>query len=110
VAACSVPGTGGASVPPEILSDLGCDYQTARRHVREDDCYINHETERLVRSFELSARVTLVRLIDAAVKVPGCNQGRIVLPFLLLLLLVGWDLRHQVLRPLLAYCTAPDDR
>jgi hypothetical protein len=24
--------------------------------------------------------------------------------------LVGWDLRHQVLRPLLAYCTAPDDR
>jgi hypothetical protein len=28
----------------------------------------------------------------------------------LLLLLVGWDLRHQVLRPLLAYCTAPDDR
>jgi hypothetical protein len=29
---------------------------------------------------------------------------------LLLLLLVGWDLRHQVLRPLLAYCTAPDDR
>jgi hypothetical protein len=30
--------------------------------------------------------------------------------FLLLLLLAGWDLRHQVLRPLLAYCTAPDDR
>jgi hypothetical protein len=29
---------------------------------------------------------------------------------LLLLLLVGWDLRHQVLRQLLAYCTAPDDR
>jgi hypothetical protein len=25
-------------------------------------------------------------------------------------LLVGWDLSHQVLRPLLAYCTAPDDR
>jgi hypothetical protein len=24
--------------------------------------------------------------------------------------LVGWDLRHQVLRPLLAYCTAPYDR
>jgi hypothetical protein len=24
--------------------------------------------------------------------------------------LVGWDLRHQVLRPLLAYYTAPDDR
>jgi hypothetical protein len=24
--------------------------------------------------------------------------------------LVGWDLRHQVLRPLLAYCTAPNDR
>jgi hypothetical protein len=24
--------------------------------------------------------------------------------------LMGWDLRHQVLRPLLAYCTAPDDR
>jgi hypothetical protein len=23
---------------------------------------------------------------------------------------VGWDLCHQVLRPLLAYCTAPDDR
>jgi hypothetical protein len=23
---------------------------------------------------------------------------------------VGWDLRHQVLRPLLAFCTAPDDR
>jgi hypothetical protein len=23
---------------------------------------------------------------------------------------VRWDLRHQVLRPLLAYCTAPDDR
>jgi hypothetical protein len=23
---------------------------------------------------------------------------------------VGWDLRHQVLQPLLAYCTAPDDR
>jgi hypothetical protein len=23
---------------------------------------------------------------------------------------VGWDLRHQVLRPLLAYCTAPDDK
>jgi hypothetical protein len=23
---------------------------------------------------------------------------------------VGGDLRHQVLRPLLAYCTAPDDR
>jgi hypothetical protein len=23
---------------------------------------------------------------------------------------MGWDLRHQVLRPLLAYCTAPDDR
>jgi hypothetical protein len=28
----------------------------------------------------------------------------------LLLLLVGWDLHHQVLRPLLAYCTAPNDR
>jgi hypothetical protein len=28
----------------------------------------------------------------------------------LLVLLVGWDLLHQVLRPLLAYCTAPDDR
>jgi hypothetical protein len=28
----------------------------------------------------------------------------------LLLLLVGWDLRHQVLRPLLTYCTAPNDR
>jgi hypothetical protein len=26
---------------------------------------------------------------------------------ILLLLLVGWDLRHQVLRPLLAYCTEP---
>jgi hypothetical protein len=25
-------------------------------------------------------------------------------------LLVGWDLRHQVLRTLLAYCTAPNDR
>jgi hypothetical protein len=24
--------------------------------------------------------------------------------------LVGWDVRHQVLRPLLAYCTAPNDR
>jgi hypothetical protein len=24
--------------------------------------------------------------------------------------LVGWDLRHQVLRPLLAYCTAPNNR
>jgi hypothetical protein len=24
--------------------------------------------------------------------------------------LVGWDLRHQVLQPLLTYCTAPDDR
>jgi hypothetical protein len=24
--------------------------------------------------------------------------------------LVGWDLRHQVLRPLLAYCTSPNDR
>jgi hypothetical protein len=24
--------------------------------------------------------------------------------------LVGWDLRHQVLRPLLAYCTAPDEK
>jgi hypothetical protein len=23
---------------------------------------------------------------------------------------VGWDLRHQVLRPLLAYCTASDDK
>jgi hypothetical protein len=23
---------------------------------------------------------------------------------------VGWDLSHQVLRPLLAYCTAPNDR
>jgi hypothetical protein len=23
---------------------------------------------------------------------------------------VWWDLRHQVLRPLLAYCTSPDDR
>jgi hypothetical protein len=22
---------------------------------------------------------------------------------------MGWDLRHQVLRPLLAYCTVPDD-
>jgi hypothetical protein len=28
----------------------------------------------------------------------------------LFLLLVGWDLRHQILRPLLAYCTAPNDR
>jgi hypothetical protein len=28
----------------------------------------------------------------------------------LLFFFVGWDLRHQVLRPLLAYCTAPDDR
>jgi hypothetical protein len=27
----------------------------------------------------------------------------------LLFFLVGWDLRHQVLWPLLAYCTAPDD-
>jgi hypothetical protein len=26
------------------------------------------------------------------------------------ILLAGWDLRHQVLRPLLAYCTAPNDR
>jgi hypothetical protein len=26
-----------------------------------------------------------------------------------LFLSMGWDLRHQVLRPLLAYCTAPDD-
>jgi hypothetical protein len=23
---------------------------------------------------------------------------------------MGWDLRHQVLRPLMAYCTAPNDR
>jgi hypothetical protein len=23
---------------------------------------------------------------------------------------MGWNLHHQVLRPLLAYCTAPDDR
>jgi hypothetical protein len=30
--------------------------------------------------------------------------------FVLLLLLVWWDLRHQVLRPLLAYCTAPNDK
>jgi hypothetical protein len=30
--------------------------------------------------------------------------------YLFIFLLVGWDLRHQVLRPLLAYCTAPDDR
>jgi hypothetical protein len=29
---------------------------------------------------------------------------------LLTFFFVGWDLRHQVLRPLLAYCTAPDDR
>jgi hypothetical protein len=29
---------------------------------------------------------------------------------LLAFFLVGLDLRHQVLRPLLAYCTAPDDR
>jgi hypothetical protein len=28
----------------------------------------------------------------------------------MLFFLVGWDLRHQVLRPLMAYCTAPDDR
>jgi hypothetical protein len=26
------------------------------------------------------------------------------------LLSVGWDLRHQVLRPFMAYCTAPNDR
>jgi hypothetical protein len=31
-------------------------------------------------------------------------------PRLRLFFLVGWDLRHQVLRPLLAYCTAPNDR
>jgi hypothetical protein len=30
--------------------------------------------------------------------------------FVIVFFLVGWDLRHQVLRPLLAYCTAPDDR
>jgi hypothetical protein len=30
--------------------------------------------------------------------------------FIVTFFLVGWDLRHQVLRPLLAYCTAPDDR
>jgi hypothetical protein len=28
----------------------------------------------------------------------------------LCLFFVGWDLRHQVLRPFPAYCTAPDDR
>jgi hypothetical protein len=30
--------------------------------------------------------------------------------FLFVFFLVGWDLRHQVVRPLLAYCTASDDR
>jgi hypothetical protein len=30
--------------------------------------------------------------------------------FYFFLLLLGWDLRHQELRPLLASCTAPDDR
>jgi hypothetical protein len=30
--------------------------------------------------------------------------------FMELVFFVGWDLRHQVLRPLVAYCTAPDDR
>jgi hypothetical protein len=36
-----------------------------------------------------------------------CEQIIILFIFLLVL---GWDLRHQVLRPLLAYCTAPDER
>jgi hypothetical protein len=31
-----------------------------------------------------------------------CEHGNV--------LLVGWDLRHQVLQPLLAYCTAPNDK
>jgi hypothetical protein len=35
-----------------------------------------------------------------------CGLGQIISFFFF----VGWDLRHQVLRPLLAYCTAPDDR
>jgi hypothetical protein len=37
-------------------------------------------------------------------------RGRPNLFFPVSSFLVGWDLRHQVLRPLLAYCTAPDDR
>jgi hypothetical protein len=43
-----------------------------------------------------------------------CSRHTAYCPLLLLLFfcffLWGWDLRHQVLRPLLAYCTAPDDR
>jgi hypothetical protein len=37
----------------------------------------------------------------------GKKEQRLCIIFLLSL--VGWDLRHQVLRPLLAYFTAPDD-
>jgi hypothetical protein len=49
----------------------------------------------------------LLRKIISSEKYSRYDHGETQSPSLLL---VGWDLRHQVLRPLLAYCTAPDDR
>jgi hypothetical protein len=43
-------------------------------------------------------------------KILKLKMGADHLNFIYAFFLVGWDLRHQVLRPLLAYCTAPDDR
>jgi hypothetical protein len=56
----------------------------------------------------VSDRVSYL-LVSFAGNISSIQDQHIVL-LLLLLLLVGWDLRHQVLRPLLAYWTAPDDR
>jgi hypothetical protein len=40
----------------------------------------------------------------------GVLEVSSLLSTIYLFFLVEWDLRHQVLRPLLAYCTAPNDR
>jgi hypothetical protein len=45
-----------------------------------------------------------------AVKTRPLNLCMCTWPIATTFFLVGWDLRHQVLRPLLTYCTAPDDR
>jgi hypothetical protein len=52
--------------------------------------------------FSFSLKLSQVRVL---LELDKHEQGEITLFFW-----VGCDLRHQVLRPLLAYCTAPDDR
>jgi hypothetical protein len=61
-------------------------------------------------SVVLVAPFTNLKVINLQKTLPFKQIVNAAILFFLLLLLLGWDLRHQVLRPLLTYCTAPDDR